>query len=218
MAIETRVQYALNNFLRPEYFDSQKERYELLETEKQGKARIILNVGTIDNICVKNYDKMPDWEILRKERKFHMRKGIDHFILIKKSDFWELHMIEVKKTVSNEVWRNIKCQISASYLTIKSLLTFLGISVNDENVFIYTAYGEEKMVIGDSATEGVTTKTFKTGEKLKNSKIEEWDANCIPISMIDSEGIVYEKNFNHTKVKMTIADDGFLEQKFTLPI
>ena len=217
MAIETRVQYALDNFLSPEYFDSQKECYELLETEKQGKARLILKVGTTDNICVKNYDKMPDWEILRKESKFHMRKGIDHFILRKNSNFWELHMIETKKTVGINVWQDIKIQMGVSYLKIKALLTFLGITIKNENVFIYTAYGEDKMTDNNSSAKGVTTKTFKTGEPLINPKDDEWDAGFIYIPLIDIEGNIRAEKFKHIKILLTPSSNRVLERKFTLP-
>ncbi len=166
MAIEGRVQYALDNFLKPEYFESQKETYELLEKDNAGKARIFLNVGTSDNICVKNYDDIPDWEILREEKIFHMRKSIDHFILRKIVGVWELHMIEIKKTVSSNTWQDVKLQMGISYFKIKALLTFLGISVQDENILMYTAYSEDKLVANDSQSEGVTAKTFKTGKRL----------------------------------------------------
>lgn len=217
MAIEKRVQYALDNFLNPEYFDSQKECYELLELEEQGKARIILSVGTTDNICVKNYDKIPDWEILRKERKFHMGKRIDHFVLRKNFNVWELHMIEIKKSVKTDVWQNIKIQMGVSYLKIKALLTFLGITIKNENVFVYTAYGEDKMTDNNSSFAGVTTKTFKTGEPLINPKTDEWDAGFIYIPLIDTDGNVRPEKFKHIKILLTPASDKILERSFTLP-
>lgn len=217
MAIGVRVQYALNNFLNPEYFDSQKECYELLETEKQGKARIILHVGTTDNICVKNYDKIADCKILRQESKFHMGKGIDHFVLRKNSNVWELHMIETKKSVGMNVWRDIKIQMGVSYLKIKALLTFLGITVKNEDIFIYTAYGEDKMTDSNSSSAGVTTKTFKTGEPLINPKTDEWDAGFIYIPLINAEGNVRPEKFKHIKILLSPASDETLETNFNLP-
>ena len=217
MAIEARVQYALDNFLKSEFFDSKKECYELLETENQGKARIILHVGTTDNICVKNYDKIPNWEILRKERKFHMRKGIDHFILRKNSNVWELHMIEIKKSVDTDVWQDIKIQMGVSYLKIKALLTLLGITIKNENVLIYTAFGEDKMSDNNSPSARVTTKTFKTGEPLIDPKSDEWDEGFIYIPLIDTEGSVRLKKFTHIKILLTPTLDKVLEQNFILP-
>ena len=216
MAIEERVQYALDNFLKAEIFESQKETYELLEEDDFGKARIFFNVGNSDSICVKNYDRIPDWEILRKEKKFHMRKSIDHFILRKITDIWELHMIEIKKTASPNTWQDVKLQMGVSYLKIKALLTFLGISIQDENIFMYTAYSEDKLVAGDSQSEGVTAKTFKTGEQLINPKVDEWDAGFIYIPLINSDGNIYLKKFKHIKIQLFSSSDEIPEGTFTL--
>ena len=215
--IDRRVFYALENFLDSVYFESQQEMYELTESDNFGKARIFLNVGSKDNICVRNYDDTPLWDILRKEKNI-LRKRIDHFILRKNANIWELHLIEMKKTVNANVWQSIKTQMSGSYLTIKALLTFLGISIQDENIFVYTAYGEDKMTANDSKAEGVTTGIFKTGERIINPKYEEWDAGFIHIPIIDSKGNIHSKKFRHIKIKMTVAGDGVLERNFNLPI
>lgn len=217
MSIEGRIQYALDNFLKTEYFDSQQKTYELLEEDDNGKARIFLNVGTLDNICVKNYDKIPDWNILREDSKIHMLKSIDHFILRKIASVWELHMIEIKKTASFNTWRDVKIQMCASYYKIKALLTFLGISIQDENIFMYTAYSEDNLIVKNSQSEGVTTKTFKTGERLINPKIDEWDAGFIYIPLIDSEGNRHLKKFKHIKIKLFPALDHIPECTFILP-
>ena len=215
--IDKRVSYALEHFLDNVYFESQQEMYELREKSKQGKARIFLTVGSKDNICVKNYDDTPFWNILRQEKNM-LRKRIDHFILRKNSNVWELHLIEIKKTVNVNVWQSVKTQMSGSYLTIKALLTFLGISIQNENIFVYTAYGEDKMTVNNSEAEGVTTGTFKTGERILNPKLEEWDAGLIYIPIIDLNGNIYFEKFKHTKIEMTVADDGVLEREFNLPI
>lgn len=215
--IERRVQYALDNFLNPKIFETQQETYELQEKDELGKARIFLNVGTADNICVRNYDKITDWEILREEKKYHMRKSIDHFILRKVSEVWELHMIEIKTTISFNTWQEVKLQMGISYLKIKALLNFLGITIQDENVFMYTAYREDKMLSNDSQAIGVTTKIFKTGEPLINPKKDEWEAGAIYIRVIDSDGIVRPKKFKHIKIKLNVGADEVLEQNFTLP-
>lgn len=218
MAIEERVQYALDNFLKPKYFEYQKATYKLIEDDKKGKSRIFLNVGTLDNICVKNYDKSPNWNILNENSKIHILKSIDHFILRRISNVWELHMIEIKKTISFGTWRDVKIQICASYYKIKALLTFLGISIQDENIFMYTAYSEDKLLANNnSQSEGVTTRTFNTGEPLINPKVEEWDAGLIYIPLIDSEGNIALKKFKHVKIKLEPATDNIPECTFTLP-
>ena len=127
-------------------------------------------------------------------------------------------MIEIKKTASLNSWRDVKLQMGVSYFKIKALLTFLGINIRDENVFMYTAYGEDKMVGNNFQFYGVTTKTFRTGERLIDSKIDEWDAGAIYILVIDSDGNIRHKKFKHVKIKLTPAADEVLERKYTLPL
>ena len=125
-------------------------------------------------------------------------------------------MIEIKKTASPNTWQDVKLQMGVSYLKIKALLTFLGISIQDENIFMYTAYSEDKLVAGDSQSEGVTAKTFKTGERLINPKVDEWDAGFIYIPLINSDGNIYLKKFKHIKIQLFPSSDEIPEGTFTL--
>ena len=194
MAIESRVQYALDNFLNPEFFDSQKETYELTENEQSGAAKISLNIDTTDNICVKHYDSIDAWKILREEKNFHMRKSIDHVVLKKNtSGIWELHMFE-----------------------IKALTTFLGIEISNENIFTYTAYANDEKLL-TMPNEISTAKTFKIGQPLIDHKKDEWDANAIYIPLINYDGEEIFTKFKHTKIKMSAAENGIWQQSFILP-
>lgn len=107
--------------------------------------------------------------------------------------------------------------MGVSYLKIKALLTFLGITVKNEDIFIYTAYGEDKMTDNNSSSAGVTTKTFKTGEPLINPKTDEWDAGFIYIPLINAEGNVRPEKFKHIKILLSPASDKTLETNFNLP-
>ena|GEM_PF-1729027 len=217
MAIESRVQYALDNFLNPEFFDSQKETYELTENEQSGAAKISLNIGTTDNICVKHYDSIDAWKILREEKNFHMRKSIDHVVLKKNtSGIWELHMFEIKKTIHLSSWRDVKNQMRASYFTIKAFTTFLGIEISNENIFTYTAYANDEKLL-TMPNEISTAKTFKIGQPLIDHKKDEWDANAIYIPLINYDGEEIFTKFKHTKIKMSAAEDGIWQQSFILP-
>ena len=216
MAIEGRVQYALDNFLNPEFFDSQKETYELVEDETSGAAKIFLNIGTSDNIFVQHYDKIDAWDILRKEKIFHMRKAVDHFILKKNnSGIWELHMFEIKKTIQLKTWRDVKNQMRTSYLTIKALTTFLGIEISNENIFTYTAYANDEKLL-TKPNEISTSKTFRIGQPIIDHKKDEWDADTIYIPLPNYNGEEIFTKFKHTKIKLDCVE-GSLQQTFNLP-
>ena len=96
-----------------QYIDKKNCCYQLLEKgnkEGQGKSSLIVNVGDFDNICVSNYDKKKRCEFFTD--KWGMKKCIDHFILRYCSNAWELHMIEIKRTVDSNNWLKIKNQES----------------------------------------------------------------------------------------------------------
>lgn len=113
--------------------------YDLMEEEATGKSKLVLNVHTDDNVCVSNFDQIPKLEILKwgiilKEHQFRSGKCVDHFILMKNgSGDWELHMFEMKTTVSNDKWIDIKYKVRASYFSIKVLANLLGVNIKDEN-------------------------------------------------------------------------------------
>ena len=65
------INYALKNFLSDTFlYDSNSSTYELIETDKFGKSRLIVNVDTSENICVKNYDSFPKWRIVNTSKNF----------------------------------------------------------------------------------------------------------------------------------------------------
>ena len=79
--MEDRINYALKNFLNDNFrYASNSLTYTLFETDKLGKSRLIVQVGTAENICVTNYDDFPKWGIVNTSKKIHMSKCVDHFI------------------------------------------------------------------------------------------------------------------------------------------
>ena len=70
--MEDRILYALKKFFNEKFcYDSASLTYELFENDKLGKSRLIVQVVTEENICVKNYDSLPKWGILNNSKKLH---------------------------------------------------------------------------------------------------------------------------------------------------
>ena len=219
--LEDRVQYALNKLIIPNYFVETKSGYELIEEDKNGRSLLKLQVGTEDNLCVQNYDsqKIKKCTFLREDKDLYMQKCIDHFILRKKQNEWELHMVEMKTTIGFWTWFNIKYKMRASYLNIKALAVFLGISLKDENIFAYTTYEKESFDV--SKMDSPIVALPRIGGRAVNSKKEEWDADCINIPIMVSANNPYDfKTFiklQHTKILMNRSSDGKrLEQEWSL--
>ena len=205
--LEERVLFALDNFLIPNYFIETNSYYELIEEDKNGKSLLKLQVGTEDNLCMQHYDssKVKKCNFIRDGKEFHMRNFIDHFILRKYNNFWELHMIEMKTTVGFRTWFDIKYKMRASYLNIKALAVFLGISLQDDNIFAYTTYEKENFDIKSMDSQRILVP--KVGNRAINHKKDEWDAGFITIPIIPSDNSTFVK-LKHKKIKMNRSDDG----------
>lgn len=223
--MEDRVSYALNNFLNHNTFpyDSNSSTYELLETAEEGKSRLFVHVGTTENICIKNYDdpkKFPKWGILNNSKKLHLNKCVDHFIFKRNQlSIWELHIFEMKTSVGFETWSDIKYKLRSSYLSIKAIAVYLGITLSDENITVYTTYeNDEKMEVKNMPDPKVILP--RVGGKAINAKKDEWDADLINVPVIVSESNPYDFytaiRLRHSKILMHRAEDGFLENTISL--
>ena len=200
--LKDRVLFALDNFLIPNYFVDKKSYYELHENEKTGKSLLKLQVGTEDNLCMQNYDNAKKCNFLSQDNKNHMQQSI---IIKKSNNVWELHMIEMKTTINLATWFNIKHKMRASYLNIKALAVFLGISLHDENIFAYTTYEKENFDIKSMDSQRILVP--KVGSRAINHKKEEWDAGFITIPIIPSDNSTFVK-LKHKKIQMNRSNDG----------
>ena len=219
--MEDRIKYALKNFLSDTFrYDSNSSTYELFEIDKLGKSRLIVDVGTSENICVRSYDEFPKWRIINNSKKLHMNKCVDHFIFKQNSlGIWELHIFEMKTTIGFKTWSDIKYKLRSSYLSIKAITVYLGITLSDENITVYTTYeNDEKMSISNMTDPKVALPHI--GGKAFNAKKDEWDAGVINVPVIVSESNPYDFytaiRLRHSKIPMHRAENGFLENIISL--
>ena len=219
--IEERVNYALKNFFNLEKFryTAGETSYNILEKSKKGKTRLLVNVGTSDSICFNEYDGFPKWEILIYKKDTGMRKCIDHFILKKNAlGVLELHIFEMKTTIGFMTWENIQYKLRASYLSIKAIAVYLGISIQDENITVYTTYERDCFNITDMNNPMIVVPPV--GSRAMDVKKHQWDGDFIHVPIIVSEN--NELHFlkfiklRHKKSRMNRADDGFLEKTISL--
>ena len=219
--MEDRINYALKNFLSDTFrYDSNSSAYELLETDKFGKSRLIVDVGTSENICVKNYDDLPKWRIVNNSKRLYMNKCVDHFIFKQNLlGIWELHIFEMKTSIGLKTWSDIKYKLRSSCLSIKAVAVYLGITIKDENITTYTTYeNDEKMVISNMTDPKVTLP--RVGSKAIDAKKDEWDAGFINVPVIVSESNPYDfrtaTRLRHIKILMHRAENCFLENMISL--
>lgn len=201
-----RITFGIDNFIEKDYFLPMENYYELKETIKQGESLLKLTVEG-DNICVERFDDKKRCGFLRNEKKLGMQKCIDHFVLKRSDDFWDLYMIEMKTSVGDKTWKEIKAKMRSSLLNIKALSEFLGITI--EKTYAYTTYEKEAFTKPEDTSNPKALVT-PIGEKAINFKRDEWDKNIIKIKI--DEYII----FPHKSIKMDRDSKGVLQGTLTI--
>ena len=204
--LDEKIRLAKDNFFKQNYFDPNSSVYRLTEKgndKGQGKSILTLNVGTDENICMTHYDKEGKCEFLNSH--LGLLKRIDHFVLKKNNSKWELHMFEMKTTVTADKIPNIKNKFLASYWNIRVFSMFLGIKFDIEDVFLYTTYHDVDLNVATSTNPRGHIPPLGSGMKLPE---QEWDSDHLKIKIIPySNDGKDEIEFKHTKMKMKLVDD-----------
>lgn len=178
----SRIQYAMDNFIEEHYFLPMQNTYKLREIAESGKSILILDVDG-ENICVSEYDNKKRCNFLRLDKIYGMQKCIDHFILKKSGDIWDLYMIEMKSGVGDKKWLDIKSKMRSSLLNIKALCEFMGITVG--GVYAYTTY-ERECFEEPFSTADIKAQVPLLGEKASSFKYDEWYKDIIKIKIDDT--------------------------------
>lgn len=190
-----RIEYAMENYISENYFLPMNSYYELKETAESGKSLLRLSVDG-ENICVEEYDKKKRCNFLRDSGG--LQKCIDHFLLKKNDENWDLYMIEMKSKVNDNKWIDVKQKVRASFLNIQALCVFLGINIG--NVYTITTY-ERVEFNTPKTTPDPKALTPQLGLKARMSKKEEWEKGII---VVDFDQPI---TFPHQAVKMDRFDD-----------
>lgn len=197
MITETRNQYALDNFIAEKYFDLESGEYLLKEMCDSGKSELKLTI-TGDNLCIEDFDSRGKCNFVRADKKIGMNKSVDHLIFRKIENQWELHLIEMKSSIKDSKWIEIKQKFRASYLNAKAIAVFVGITI--DKVILYTTYEKADITGRPRGTTELKSYSPKLGEKLIDIK-NEWDTGIVELNFGHYEA------FQHTKIKMTRTDD-----------
>ena len=216
--IEERIKFALDTFLVENYFAIPAESYVLKENDPKGKSVLNLYVGNTDNLCKPNYDaQLPHFSFIRTDNNYKIDKCIDHFLLIKRNKHWELHMFEMKTTLSVRTWDDVRRKMRASYLKIKALLVFLGIKLADKHIFAYTTY--EKVDLSISNNKNLKIFMPLIGKRAFDIEKNEWLKNCLYLPLTVDEDTNYYKSFikiPHRGIQMHRNKDEILYGNFNL--
>ena len=142
--------------------DVSSQEIHIVEDKRGGEADITLK---LNNPCI-GFKKLEEKKCLY----FDCNNAADCLLFeckscLKSDRKWNLHIFELKKTVKSKEWHHIKIQFLGALLNAMCLAGFMGISIDKQNVFLYTAYQNDK--IKD------TTNPLELRAQIANVSVEE---------------------------------------------
>ena len=205
---ETRIKFALDNFIVENYFLKTSNLYHLKEERDSGKSDLTLEIAN-ENLCIYDFDNKGKCQFLRTDKKLGMQKSVDHIIFEKCQDGWRLHLIEMKSGVGYKTWfESIKPKVRTSYFTALAIADFLGIRIRD--AIAYTTYENDKF--GD-VNNLVNSRTLVPllGQAARDANRDEWQKDRIILN-VDGEFVITHKKIQMQRNPVT----GVLEGQLTL--
>ena len=194
-----RMEFVIKNLFKENFIDEIQNEVCLEETETTGRTKLIVQMDSSDNYCIKNPDNngMTHIGFFRDEGKFSMQKRVDHIIFEKMEDgLWVIHLIEMKTTVKEKTWADTKGKFRASLLLSQGIASMLGMSIKD--VKMYTTYEQVDLSCDVHAP---TARRGQVGKKMVRPE-DEWGGRDFGLNF--GERI----KFKHIPLKMERKEEG----------
>ena len=184
-------------YLKPLYFEPQAEHYELWERTDSGLSKLDVKVTIEDPnnvLCIAEYDLKPKCNFLNESASFALQKSVDHVLLCQKEDgLWDAHLIEMKTTVYDKRWEEIRGKMRASMLNVLAVAAVLGITI--EEFYAYTTY--EHVSTNDPLPTDLAARKRPLGRSWKR---DEWDQGFINIRIpIGKQQAIKHKGLQMTR-------------------
>mgnify|MGYP004554378443 CR=1 FL=1 len=95
-----KLNYALHEFIDPEYVEMEDSEYLLTEEQDSGHTELRLRIQG-ENLCIAQYDKKNRCGFWNRNQRNGLSKCVDHAILQHTENGWLLHLIEMKGRMDN---------------------------------------------------------------------------------------------------------------------
>ncbi len=164
----------------------------LEESEDTGKSVLEFKLVSDGNLSIKNVDKKnTQIHFFQDVKGKSMFKRVDHIVFERLSDAdWKLHLIEMKSSVGNDKWTEIKGKFRASYLLAQGIAAML--EMNIVETCMYTTYENVRFSLPETMP---TARRLPLGEKLIKPQ-DEWDGSNFGLNL------GARINFRHIPIKM----------------
>lgn len=204
MGTDTR-EFIINELIESGFIEHKAKEIILEELEDTGKSELKVWLVSEDNLCIANTDrKKTDLQFFQKEAAKSLYKRVDHMIFEHQGqELWKLHLIEMKGSVGERKWPEIKGKFRASYLVAQAIAGMLGLHISE--TVMYTAFEKVRF-----APPGTMPSARRTGTGRMLVKMEdEWNGKRF--------GLNFGKRlpFVHIPVRMTRDEAGKLVGSLT---
>lgn len=136
--------FLMQNCFAENFFNINQKNFVLEEKNLSGRSKLKVKCSSKYNIIIENLDdKNTQLNFFREiddiGYEMHLYKRVDHIIFEYVEDnSWKLHLIEMKSSVSDKKWTEIKGKFRASYLLAIAIAAMLKIEVSETKM--YTTY------------------------------------------------------------------------------
>lgn len=170
---DIKRQFIIDELMVANFIEDSANVIQLEETEDTGKSQLNFQMISNKNLIIKNVDKKHTEIYFFQDTKLKsMFKRVDHIIFENVSDNnWNLHLIEMKSSVGNEKWIEVKGKFRASYLLSQGIAAMLEMNIIE--TYMYTTY--EKVYFSFSETMP-SARRLRLGEKLVSPQ-NEWSGS-----------------------------------------
>ena len=198
--MDEKRKFILKELMVENFAEWEKEIIQLEEKEDTGKSLLNMKLKSQSNLCIKNVDKKhTELYFFQTNKLKSMFKRVDHIVFEHlKNDKWNIHLIEMKSSMSTEKWTEVKGKFRASYLLVQGLAAMLEMPI--EEVCMYTTYEKVIFSLPDTMP---SVRRLMLGQKLIKPEYE-WNSNNVGLNF----GTTI--NFKHKPIQMQRNEEGVL--------
>lgn len=199
----SKREFVIKDLMVSDFIVQEGRKILLEETEESGKSELQVHLASEENLCIANVDKKKtEFLFLQEGKAKSLYKRVDHMIFERKQrDRWKLHLIEMKGSVGEEKWKEIKGKFRASYLVAQALAGMLELDISE--TVMYTTYERVEFTHPETMPAARHGRSGVPQIKMK----DEWDGKRFGLNF--GERIP----FSHIPIKMERNRDGILTGK-----
>lgn len=184
--------FIINELMVPGFIENKTQEMILEESEETGRSELKVYLKSSDNLCIANVDKKKtDIQFFKTGKTQSMYKRVDHIIFEHlPDDKWKLYLIEMKGSVGEEKWKEIKGKFRASYLIARAIAGMLELQITE--TAMYTTFENVRFTPPDTMPSARRIGTGRTMIRMK----DEWEGTRF--------GLNFGKriSFRHHPIKM----------------